>query len=128
MIYRRCPHCNGRVLLGEKCGCGFKREYSSPEGTRVWYHTARWTKLRALVMAKYNGIDQYALSQGRLERADTVHHIIPAEDDPAMFWMIGNLIPVSRRSHDEIHSIYRKDNLHKNELQHKLKLLIKTEY
>lgn len=125
MLYIRCPHCNRRIARGEKCPCGFKREYAAPQGTRRLYHTSRWTKLRAAVMAAYNGLDPYALTQGRIEYADTVHHINPAEDRPDLFWRPDNLIPVSRHSHDEIHTIYRSGPAAREELCILLRSLVR---
>ena len=71
-------------------------------------------------MSRYGGIDQYALHKyGRILAADTVHHIVPAEEEPGLFWSPDNLIPVSRSSHDEIHTTYRAPNhLYKMNLSH----------
>lgn len=59
MIYKRCPHCKKRVPEGEKCGCGYKREYAAPDKTRKLYHSSRWQKTRAAVVSFYSGIDDY---------------------------------------------------------------------
>lgn len=108
MIYKRCAMCGKRLPSGTQCGCR-KREYREPEGIYKLYHTQRWQKAREAVIAKFNGIDQWALYHGRIECAETVHHIIPTTDDGALFFSQGNLIPVSRASHDEIHALYRAD-------------------
>ena len=107
MIYKRCPHCKKRVPEGEKCGCGYKREYAPPDKTRKLYHSSRWQKARAAVISFYSGIDPYAQKHGKLEYAFTVHHIVPAEEDSERFWQLDNLIPLSRSSHDEVHARYR---------------------
>lgn len=124
-IYVRCPHCGKRIPAGIKCGCGFKREYAAPEGTRKLYHTKRWQKLRATILSMYNGLDPYAQSLGRIEYAETVHHIIPAEEEPALFYSIDNLIPLSRHSHDEVHVLYRKSKETKEETQTILSSLLR---
>ena len=125
MIYYRCPYCHARVERGQKCGCGFKREYAAPTDTRKLYHTERWNRLRAMVMAMYNGVDQYSLSvYGKMEPASTIHHIVPAEEDPALFWTVSNLIPVSRSSHDEIHAAYRTGPEARTALQSQLKKIV----
>lgn len=125
MLYYRCSHCGKRVPRGEKCGCSFKREYTAPDGTRRLYHTARWTRLQRTIMQRYNGLDPYALNIGkRIETADTVHHIVPAEEDPSKFWDPDNLIPVSRHSHDEIHTVYRTGGEDKAQLQSQLQSLV----
>lgn len=115
MIYKRCPKCGKRIEVGIQC-C--KREYNKPLGVYSLYHTNRWRKLRETIMSYYDGLDQWALSHGRIEYAETVHHIVPTIDNESMFFTVGNLIPVSRRSHDEIHALYKTD---KDRTQEKLK-------
>lgn len=107
MIYKRCTHCGKRVAVGKKCECGFKREYAAPQGTRKLYHTSRWNKLQKTIVSFYNGLDPYAKSKNRIEYANIVHHIVPAEEDPEHFWDSENLIPLSRSSHDEVHVRYQ---------------------
>ena len=125
MLYYRCPHCGKRVARGEKCNCGFKRDYEKPDGTRKLYHTARWARLQQTVMARYNGLDPYAMSEHKsVEQADVVHHIVPASDNEDLFWSPDNLIPLSRHSHDEVHTLYRLDGQTKLETQAKLKSLV----
>lgn len=127
MLYYRCSHCGKRVARGEKCGCNFKRDYAAPEGTRKLYHTARWTKLQQTIMQRYDCLDLYALKvHERIETADTVHHIVPAEEDPELFWNPDNLIPLSRHSHDEIHVGYRAGSDSKSSLQSLLKSLVRS--
>ncbi len=109
MIYKRCSRCGKRIPSGTACpDC--KREYREPAGIYKLYHTQRWRDLRAAVMSRYDGIDQWAWRQyGRIEYAETVHHIVPTTDDSSLFFAFSNLIPVSRCSHDEIHARYRTD-------------------
>lgn len=125
MIYKRCAHCSKRYEAGKKCGCGHKREYPKPVGTRAWYKDSRWQALRAVIISKYNGLDPWAMSQGRIEYATTVHHIVTAEDDPELFYTEDNLIPLSRVSHDEIHVLYRKSIEDKRKTQDILRGLVK---
>ncbi len=125
VIYKRCPHCNKRVPAGEKCGCGYKREYAPPDKTRRLYHSARWQKTRELIISFYFGLDPYAQKQGRLEHVHTVHHIVPAEEDPARFWQLDNLIPLSRSSHDEVHARYRASDEEKRKAQEELRSLVR---
>ena len=126
MIYKRCPHCKKRVPEGEKCGCGYKREYAAPDKTRKLYHSSRWQKTRAAVVSFYSGIDPYAQKHGKLEYAFTVHHIVPAEEDSERFWQLDNLIPLSRSSHDEVHARYRASDEEKKKVQEELRELIRV--
>lgn len=125
MIYKRCPHCGQRYEAGKKCGCNFKRDYPQPTGTRAMYKAGRWQALRKVIIARYQGLDPWAFLHGRIEYATTVHHIVTAEDDPALFYVEDNLIPLSRSSHDEIHALYRKSEASKVETQALLKSLVK---
>lgn len=126
MIYKRCPHCGKRVAVGKKCGCGFKREYAAPQGTRKLYHTSRWNKLQKTIVSIYSGLDPYAKSQGRIEYANIVHHIVPAEEDPELFWNQDNLIPLSRASHDAVHVRYRMGQHEKEKCQSELRSCIRS--
>lgn len=109
MIYKRCSRCGKRIPAGTTCKC-MKREYREPQGIYKLYHTQRWRNLRVVVIAQFDGIDQWALHQhNRIEYAETAHHIIPTSDDPSLFFSFNNLIPVSRQSHDEIHALYKTD-------------------
>ena len=125
MIYKRCPHCGQRYEAGKKCGCNFKRDYPQPTGTRALYKAGRWQGLRKVIIARYQGLDPWAFLHGRIEYATTVHHIVTAEDDPTLFYVEDNLIPLSRSSHDEIHALYRKSEASKVETQALLRSLVK---
>ena len=81
--------------------------------------------MRTVIIARYNGLDPWALMHGRIEYAHTVHHIVTAEDAPELFYTEDNLIPLSRSSHDEIHALYRKSAKDKARTQEILKSLIK---
>lgn len=126
MIYIRCPHCGRRIERGADCPCNFKREYSKTPPGRERYHGTRWQKTRAVVLALHNGLDAYALAHGRIEQADTVHHIIPSDECPDKFYDLDNLIPVSRHSHDEIHTIYRESEEARARLVSELQSLTKS--
>ena len=120
-IYKRCPHCGKRMPAGDfKCGCGYKREYSKPDGTRARYHLNRWKKLRDSLVKMYGGLDPYAKSNGRIEAAYTVHHIVPAEEAPELFWNPSNLIPLSKASHEEVHARYKASPEEKEKCQREL--------
>ncbi len=127
MLYYRCNHCGKRIARGEKCGC-HKREHTAPEGTRRLYHSAKWAKLRDTVLSRYDCMDPYALAvHQRIEIAEVVHHITPAEEDPSLFWTADNLIPLSRHSHDEVHTAYRADDSSKTQTQSILRSLVKRD-
>ncbi len=115
MIYKRCPKCGKRILPGTVCQeC--KREYRKPEGIYKQYHTQAWKKMRERTISKYDGLDLWALYHKQIIFAETVHHIIPSSDAADKFFSADNLIPVSRQSHDEIHSLYKTQKMETQQL------------
>lgn len=113
MIYKRCPRCGKRIPSGTTCECyaKYKRKYKTASGIKLEYHTQRWRSLRAYVMSIYNGIDIYMLYRhGKIEAADTAHHIEPASLRPDLFYSSDNLIPVGRYGHAEIHERYKRED------------------
>lgn len=91
---------------------------------RTKYHTGRWAKLRAAVIAKAGNKDLLAWHQGRLVPADIVHHIVPADEEPEKFYDPANLIPLSRVSHDAVHEAYREGEESKRAMQKLLSSLV----
>ena len=121
-----CIKC-GRVLpVGVKCDCVQRKAYgyAKPEGIRKEYHSTRWQKLRAMVMSHYGYRDVVELAQGRMVPAETVHHIVPTSDDKNLFYNFSNLIPVSRATHDAIHTRYRESEQAKRDEQERLRELL----
>ena len=117
----------GRVLPGGgKCDCAQRKAYgyAKPEGIRKEYHSTRWQKLRATVMSHYGYRDVVELAQGRMVPAETVHHIVPTSDDKNLFYNFSNLIPVSRATHDAIHTRYRESEQAKQDEQERLRELL----
>ena len=123
MIYKRCPRCWKRIPSGTTCECYSKykekRIYAPATGLKLLYHTTQWEKVRAYVMAQYNGIDLYAwYARHRIVPASTVHHITPAKEvGEAGFYEVENLLPVSDASHKEIHRAYRESEQAKKAMQ-----------
>lgn len=74
----------------------------------------------------YGFKDLVAESEGRLEPAETVHHIVPTSDDPSQFYSFENLIPVSRRTHDAIHDRYRESEQAKRDEQARLRDILRA--
>lgn len=131
MIYKRCGRCGKRIPSGTNCECyqKEKRMYAKAEGIKKAYHTQRWKNLREYVLVKYNGIDIYMLYKyGKVVPADTVHHIATTKECPALFYSVENLIPVSRRAHEEIHERYKREDQEtvQKELRQYLKKFLNT--
>ena len=67
------------------------------------YSTSRWEHKREIILRRDGYIDQIAKRYGRIEEADTVHHIFPRETYPQYQWENWNLISVSKETHNTLH-------------------------
>lgn len=63
----------------------------------------RWRNLRKLALRRDGFRCQDAKRYGRIEDAETVHHIWPAEDYPEYAYCLWNLISLSAAAHDAMH-------------------------
>lgn len=63
------------------------------------YGSVSWKQKRKHILVRDGYIDRIALRDGVRMAADTVHHILPAEDYPEYAWEDWNLISVSARTH-----------------------------
>lgn len=68
------------------------------------YHSPKWRRLRASVLAAAGYQCQHARRYGRIEQATVVHHIWPAEDYPQWAWCRWNLIALSNEAHEAMHN------------------------
>lgn len=128
MIYHRCSRCGKRVETGKKCDCVNRirhREYdraSRDKEAKKFYHSRAWVMLRQKVMNDCDGIDLFELYvYNRVRHADTVHHIVPIEDDKSKGLDEMNLIPVSSSNHNVIHAEYDKGGQYKENMQRLLR-------
>lgn len=67
-----------------------------------FYHTSRWVKKRARILRRDKYQCQIAKRYGRLEEANTVHHIFPRKKYPQYTWEDWNLISVSAENHNRL--------------------------
>lgn len=75
-----------------------------------FYKSAAWLSTREAVLNEYNHIDLYDFYVNqRLNKADTVHHIIPLKENWSRRLDKKNLFPISISNHNVIDVLYRKD-------------------
>lgn len=66
------------------------------------YSTRKW-KEKSNKIKRLDGYrDRVAEMFGKIELAEVVHHIYPAEEYPEYEWMDWNLISVSRKTHNKL--------------------------
>lgn len=68
-----------------------QREQARPNAdARRWYHTARWQRLRALVLME-EPLCRDCQAQGQVTASTDVDHITPHRGDAGRFWDSANL-------------------------------------
>lgn len=72
------------------------------------YGSKRWQEKRRKILRRDGWVDQVYLPQGIRIEANTVHHILPAEDYPEYQWADWNLISINTKTHREVHEPYTK--------------------
>ncbi len=91
-----------------------------------FYNSAEWKAARAQALARDSNIDIYLyIMEGRIEPADTVHHIVELMEDFSKRCDLNNLISVSESTHNMISTAY-KNKIKKAEMQQTLRECIQT--
>lgn len=72
---------------------------TNQRGMRRLYYTARWGRVRRLVLARDDGLCQECSRDGRVQTGNQIDHILPAEEYPELFWELSNLETLCRRCH-----------------------------
>lgn len=95
-ICRRC----GKVTRGS-CRCVVVLDHRANGVNRKRYFTARWSRLRAQILARDRHLCQACLRFGVTRAGDQVDHIANAELNPELFWSAGNLQTLCRTCHSQ---------------------------
>lgn len=66
------------------------------------YGSVKWKKKRNHILCLDGYRDVYAARYGRMQEAEVVHHIYPADEYPEYAWSDWNLISVSKGSHNRL--------------------------
>lgn len=133
-LYKLCPHCGQRVLVGDKCDCRAAQDMEAARQKRYdqikrdrkakkFYNSIAWQAMRNEVMAAAYGLDEISWAAGTAERGTLVHHIEPLRENPDRALDPYNLICLSAETHSYIHELYNSGQ--KEETQKKLFLLAK---
>lgn len=126
-LYKRCIRCGKRIPSGSSCTCVKARHkeydrYSRDRKSKQFYDSNEWRLIRSAAIEADGGIDVYIfMTEGKIEVADTVHHIIPLQDDWGKRIDINNLMSLSHDTHSMIEQMYKKD---KAEMEKKLQKML----
>lgn len=114
LIYKRCSRCGKRLPTGTTCPCIKNRHkeydrFSRDRETRAYYNSAEWLTVRSAALEADQMMDVYLfMTQGKIVRADTVHHIVPLRSDWNRRNELSNLMSLSHESHSLIEAEYRR--------------------
>ncbi|WP_010293547.1 HNH endonuclease [Clostridium senegalense] len=90
-----------------------------------FYHSDEWLLTRADIKAKDKGLCVLCLSNKAITFMELVHHITELKENWELRCEPRNLISLCNSCHNEVHAEYKRSNKHKEDMQHKLKSLIK---
>lgn len=76
----------------------------------AFYLSSEWQKIREVILNRYGAIDLYLYyTQGIIETANTIHHIVEISEDANRKLDDKNLLPVTQRTHEKIHRMYQSN-------------------
>lgn len=77
---------------------------------KAFYNSGEWRAARARALARDTNIDIYLyIMEGKVEPADTVHHIIELSEDYSKRCDLDNLISISEATHSMISKAYKDE-------------------
>ena len=92
---------------------------------KAFYNSGEWRAARARALARDTNIDIYLyIMEGKVEPADTVHHIIELSEDYSKRCDLNNLISISEATHSMISKAYT-DERKTAQMQHTLRECIR---
>lgn len=71
-----------------------------------FYKSGKWQRLRAVALARDNGLCQECKRQGTIRQAKVVHHLIEIKDEWERRYELSNLESLCHSCHNRIHKRY----------------------
>lgn len=72
-----------------------------------FYASPEWENMKKIIVHEYGGVCVLCLQQGRITKAEVVHHVIPLTEESAankdLALNKANLIPLCNEHHEEMH-------------------------
>ncbi|MFD0827579.1 HNH endonuclease [Neobacillus sp. M.A.Huq-85] len=136
-LLKACSKCGevieqGNGSMCDRCASKAKTRHTDYDETRrnkessSVYNCKQWRDVRHLVKVRDLYMCLLCYSNERIKSVQTVHHIIPVEDDVNRKYIYNpnNLISVCSSCHQQIHAIYEINNVRKLQLQNELREII----
>ena len=114
-VFKRCSKCGRRISEGTRCNCTDKRykfedRYKYDTKEHKFYVSSQWTNKRKAVYKRFCGLDIYSLfKHGRIEKGQTVHHIVPLKEDWSLRYDDSNLILLTEKNHRIINELMKDE-------------------
>jgi hypothetical protein len=126
MLMTTCTRCGRKKAINVKCECNkdrhkiYNREFRDKDSAE-FYNSKQWKSIRNICKAKANGLDIYELIvNNNFVKGTLSHHIEELKDNRARALDINNLIWISDKTHNYIHTQYDKSDEDKKNMQNKL--------
>lgn len=118
-----CSQCEEQVKTYNKSR-NYKNKKRADDKESQFYNTQEWRKLRNKIVKSYMSMDVYEYYKtGKIVSSEVVHHLVEVRSDWSKRLDKFNLIPVTRKNHQEIHlrmEVYSEEVVRK-ELEDMLK-------
>ena len=93
--------------------------------SKAFYNSTAWKRKRQQILIRDKGIDVYVyMTEGRVVKAEHVHHIVEIDEDPSLALIDDNLISLSAATHSIISGVY-KEARKRQQMQAKLRALLR---
>ena len=74
---------------------------------KAFYNSLPWKRKRQQILVRDKGIDVYVyMTEGRIVKAEHVHHIVELDEDSSLALVDSNLISLSAATHSAISKVY----------------------
>ncbi|PHB82455.1 HNH endonuclease [Bacillus toyonensis] len=74
--------------------------------SQKFYNSKAWRVTRARIKDRDNGLCQLCWNDSKVKPMNTVHHIIPLEENDRLSLVRSNLISLCEKCHQKVHKLY----------------------
>lgn len=134
-----CAHCGCNRLIDcteRYCNAHKKRDKAESDKdydknrrnkeAKAFYNSIAWKRKRQQILVRDKGIDVYVyMTEGRIVKAEHVHHIVELDEDSSLALVDSNLISLSAATHSTISKVY-KDARKRQQMQAMLRMFLKN--
>lgn len=121
----KCTSCKDKAAADYKSRKKMYRDSRNKDKEMQFYNTKEWLKLRDYITNSYLNMSIYSYCKdGRIATGEVVHHLVEIRDSWDDRLNKFNLIPVTRREHQEIHNRMEREG--KKKIQKELAAMLES--